>query len=181
MLSLSTSLAVGLIRSKLLKSIAMNDLAASLEHTGRVLRRSSRLLSVSNKTATVASVEHEVSVELTPTPPIPRKRKRDTKDVSQKQVPEVQTPKMSIESKRTRQAPKTKTPVTKAGDEDEFVAEALPSKAKRTRERKPSPVYIIPDVEKKETTFKGRLGASYVRGYLPKLHTMILCVKDMHV
>jgi UV DNA damage endonuclease len=33
---------------------------------------------------------------------------------------------------------------------------------KRKRACKPEPVYIIPDVEKKATTFRGRLGTNYV-------------------
>lgn len=34
-----------------------------------------------------------------------------------------------------------------------------PRKPRKPRETKPEPVYVIPDVEKLETTFKGRLGA----------------------
>ena len=38
-------------------------------------------------------------------------------------------------------------------------SEAPPKKRKRAC--KPEPVYIIPDVEKKATTFRGRLGTNY--------------------
>lgn len=151
---LSNPLAVRLISSTFLKSRAMNDLAASLEHTGsHVLRRSARL-SVSNKAAAVASFEQELSVELSP--PASRKRKHSTKVVSQEQTPEVPTPKPFVESKkRTHKEPKIKKV-----DEDEFVADTSPSKRRKTRERKPSPIYIIPNIETKETSFKGRLGTS---------------------
>ncbi|KAJ7782323.1 UV-endonuclease UvdE-domain-containing protein [Mycena maculata] len=44
-------------------------------------------------------------------------------------------------------------------DADEAVETLEPKKqAKRTRQPKPEPTYIIPDVVRKETTFKGRLG-----------------------
>lgn len=38
-------------------------------------------------------------------------------------------------------------------------AEAPAKKKRKPRAPKPEPIYIIPDVEKKTTTFKGRLGA----------------------
>ena len=35
------------------------------------------------------------------------------------------------------------------------------AKPKRQRKPKPEPVYVIPDVETRETTFRGRLGECY--------------------
>lgn len=56
-------------------------------------------------------------------------------------------------TKRSR-SKRTTSQSTVAGSEE------LPKKRKRAR--KPEPVYVIPDVEKKETTFRGRLGTSFV-------------------
>ncbi|KIM83192.1 hypothetical protein PILCRDRAFT_819416 [Piloderma croceum F 1598] len=53
--------------------------------------------------------------------------------------------------------PKTKKRARKA-KESEDDDESTPKKPRKPRPPKPEPVYVIPDVERKETTFKGRLG-----------------------
>ncbi|KAF9452757.1 UV-endonuclease UvdE [Macrolepiota fuliginosa MF-IS2] len=57
-------------------------------------------------------------------------------------------------SKNRKHRSKKSKGQTNEGDE-EFVLE---NKPRRKRQPKPEPVYIIPDVERKDTTFKGRLG-----------------------
>lgn len=52
---------------------------------------------------------------------------------------------------------KEKVDVEVSEGDEEFV----PEKSRKKRQLKPEPVYIIPDVEHKETTFKGRLGAHF--------------------
>jgi UV DNA damage endonuclease len=42
-----------------------------------------------------------------------------------------------------------------AADDDEVL---IPKKSRKSRPLKPEPVYVIPEVERRETTFKGRLG-----------------------
>ncbi|KXN90978.1 UV-damage endonuclease [Leucoagaricus sp. SymC.cos] len=56
---------------------------------------------------------------------------------------------------RKRKRGKKKIEVQVNEDGEEFVPE---KKLRKKRAPKPEPVYIIPDVERKETTFKGRLG-----------------------
>ena len=49
----------------------------------------------------------------------------------------------------------------KKGPGDSSEDESIPENRLRNRNKrtpKPEPVYIIPDVERKETTFRGRLG-----------------------
>ena len=49
-------------------------------------------------------------------------------------------------------------------DQDE---EFVPDKKPRRRQApKPEPVYVIPDVERKETTFKGRLGSYHLLSFM---------------
>lgn len=63
---------------------------------------------------------------------------------------------------RKKKAISTTEPVEVIGtvDETRQLLEGAPVKVKRKRKVKEEPVYIIPDVEKKATTFKGRLGES---------------------
>ncbi len=44
-------------------------------------------------------------------------------------------------------------------DADQTTVQPSPKKKRKPREPKPDPVYVIPDVEKKTTSFHGRLGA----------------------
>ncbi|KAK7060460.1 hypothetical protein VNI00_001225 [Paramarasmius palmivorus] len=55
--------------------------------------------------------------------------------------------------KKTKKSPKKKGTEDAAAYDD-----ASPKKTRKPRAPKPEPVYIIPDVEKKETRFRGRLG-----------------------
>lgn len=57
-------------------------------------------------------------------------------------------------AKRTRKAKTEPLEPPASGDETAPVE----VKKKRTRKPKEEPVYVIPDVEKKTTTFRGRLG-----------------------
>lgn len=68
------------------------------------------------------------------------------------------SPKKRRKKSNTRQTKPEDTPgegEVDPGDNEGAVAK--PKKKRRVREE---PVYVIPDVEKKETTFKGRLGQS---------------------
>ena len=68
------------------------------------------------------------------------------------------------ESKESEDRVKPKTPRrkkslrTKSGVEEIGEVENKTPKPPRKRQPKPEPVYVIPDVERKTTTFRGRLG-----------------------
>jgi len=47
--------------------------------------------------------------------------------------------------------------------DEEFVTDKKP---RRRQAPKPEPVYVIPDVERKETTFKGRLGSYHLLSFM---------------
>lgn len=59
-----------------------------------------------------------------------------------------------------RPKPRKRVKKSKEVQGDEDGGEAGPPKKRRKRQLKPEPEYIISDVERKETTFKGRLGMS---------------------
>lgn len=128
--------------------------------SGVVLRRSSRLSRIDTVKTTgthlyaVQRREMTVSVEIgneyrdlnTPT------------DVRLDERTEEEHP-LSGEEKRskTRKRKNKSKKVQVAEDGDE----AGPPPKRRKRQPKPEPEYIIPDVERKETTFKGRLGTPH--------------------
>lgn len=60
-------------------------------------------------------------------------------------------------SKRPARSRQSKRHCSRAEDGHNSVEEP-PQRKKRKRNHKPDPVYDIPDVERKETTFHGRLG-----------------------
>lgn len=69
------------------------------------------------------------------------------------------------EDRRTKHAKSRNTPRARKRTSSQVVEntlseEVLPKKRKRACQ--PEPVYVIPDVEKKVTTFKGRLGTTFV-------------------
>jgi len=64
------------------------------------------------------------------------------------------------ETDRIPEPPKTKKRARKA-KESEDGDERTPKKPRKPRLQKPESVYVIPDVQRKETTFKGRLGMSF--------------------
>ena len=82
---------------------------------------------------------------------------------------------MALSHEQVRQGLKTKGKVknkkrslgqidTEVNDQDE---EFVPDKKPRRRQApKPEPVYVIPDVEHKETTFKGRLGSYHLLSFM---------------
>ncbi|KAF9529262.1 UV-endonuclease UvdE-domain-containing protein [Crepidotus variabilis] len=117
--------------------------------SGVVLRRSTRAL-------TVATHSTEVQPPIVPPPPptpkvVSVKRKRTVVEATEivEATSQVSDAEQSPKKKRTKKA---KAVV----DTEEF--QESPSKPKRKRQPKPEPMYVIPDVEKKKTTFKGRLG-----------------------
>jgi len=111
-----------------------------------VLRRSSRLLAVSvgNVEATLATQQY-ASINTRK----PLKRKKDV-NVSPAEV-ESTPPKTK---RRRATSKKTGTDITDSQDYMEN-----PQRSKRKSQPKPEPVYDIPDVEKRETSFRGRLGS----------------------
>lgn len=132
--------------------------SSSINYLSPTLRRSARLLSVSSATALIETYE-EKSVPKA-TAQTSRKRKRT---VPQDVLPEDQDPHRQIERRRGKQSnPKPKQPKV-GGDDEDFVehsSSSKPTKKRKTREPQPSPIFTIPDVVAKETTFKGRLGES---------------------
>ncbi|KAH9485545.1 UV-damage endonuclease [Psilocybe cubensis] len=157
----------------------MNDMTSC-----RVLRRSSRLLSVSNNVATDTPIDAEKPVDRETTSSILQKRKRSVQEASQDQSSGVLAPKTYTGSKkRNLQAPKEQMSVSTANDDDELPSRVGQSKAKRIRERKPSPVYVIPDVQRKETSFRGRLEwvKDLGRKNVQDLLTLIQWNEDNHI
>jgi hypothetical protein len=107
------------------------------------LRRSSRLLavSVSNVETNLASINTRKLL----------KRKKD--DVSPAEVES-----MPLNTKRRRAT--SRKPGTDITDSQDSVKN--PPRSKRKNQPKPEPVYDIPDVEKRETSFRGRLGKEFL-------------------
>lgn len=124
-------------RQGLSSTAKMSELASHSEYTTTTRRRSARLSSIGG--------------DSTPKPtPCPRKRKRlDDDELTE-----------DIQGQRDFQIP------------DPLILELSPKEHRKSRKRKTnevegpelqrnlSPVYIIPDVEKKEINFHGRLGVS---------------------
>lgn len=79
-------------------------------------------------------------------------------------VPEPESDLDSVEDEKvipikpTKRKRKTKQMDSEDSGEPEEVPEQPAKKARKPRAPKTEPVYIIPDVERKETTFRGRLG-----------------------
>lgn len=70
--------------------------------------------------------------------------------------------------KRKKKAGKEASEVVKVDADEEPYDEVEVKKARRPRKPKPEPVYIIQDVERRETKFRGRLGIWwFIRGSLP--------------
>ncbi|KAF9567944.1 UV-endonuclease UvdE [Agrocybe pediades] len=139
----------------------MNDLVVRVEQTTQCLRRSSRLLATSAHTVALASLTPEPE----PTASHTKKRKRKLAVDSETEEGETAREGGTADvqpSPRTRKSANKKTSsvrkVATQVDGDDWVEASSPSKPRKKREPKPEPVYIIPDVARKETTFKGRLG-----------------------
>ncbi len=125
-----------------------------MSQTGIPLRRSARLLTT--------SLETSVSFPaLDPT--LKRKRPVNVVVINSDEG----SSKLAEESVTNRPVKKRKNKATKKLETGDSVSEGTLTQQKRQRKLKPEPVYIIPDVEKKETTFRGRLGAG-----------ILLCVSD---
>lgn len=72
------------------------------------------------------------------------------------------TPKnVAVEGSKSRNTRGARKRTTSQAVENIVTDSEAPPK-KRKRARKPEPVYIIPDVEQKVTTFRGRLGMKHV-------------------
>ncbi len=69
-----------------------------------------------------------------------------------------QEPEESKKRTKKKHGKKRKVEVQTDEDAEDFVPKKKPRKK---RSPKPEPTYIIPEVERKTTTFKGRLGAFY--------------------
>jgi len=76
---------------------------------------------------------------------------------------------LEMSHEQVRQGPKTKRKVKNKKrslgqiDVNDHGEEFVPDKKPRRKQApKPEPVYVIPDVERKETTFRGRLGPNHL-------------------
>ena len=121
--------------------------------TGTPLRRSARLL-------TVSTTKDEIGAETSAQGHLKRKRVAKSQVVNANESVPGSDVASSEESPTKRPAKKRKKMTTKSLETT--VSEEVLAKPKRQRKPKPEPVYIIPDVEKKETTFRGRLGAHII-------------------
>lgn len=128
----------------------------------RILRSSTRI--DEEQVALVMEDESDLTPledEVPKQPPHARRKKATPKMVA---VEDEQVPNVSM----SRGARKRTQIVDNAEDEP-----GVPSN-KRKRACKPEPVYIIPDVEKKQTTFRGRLGIAFAT-YLIFARLTLLC------
>src|SRR5258705_12637897 len=115
-----------------------------MSQTDIPLRRSARLLTT--------SLETSVSFPaLDPT--LKRKRPVNVVVINSDEG----SSKLAEESVTNRPVKKRKNKATKKLETGDSVSEGTLTQQKRQRKLKPEPVFIIPDVEKKETTFRGRL------------------------
>lgn len=137
------------------ESLARHELTTS----SAPRRRSARLMSASS--AQIQTVDHLDEIKKQPARKASKRRKVDDTTIKAQNIP----PAAEITA-----APVTDQP---AQFED---TDAKPLHSKRRRRPKPEPVYIIPDVEKKETSFRGRLGES---NYL--LDLLLVFVSDLSV
>jgi UV DNA damage endonuclease len=126
--------------------------------SGVALRRSSRLSRVDNLKTTgtdlyaVQRREMAVSVEI-------RNEDRDLSPPTNAEFVEPSEEEhLPLGDEKGSTTRKRKKKSTKKVHVVEDGGEAGPPKKRRKPQPKPEPVYEIPDVERKETTFKGRLG-----------------------
>jgi len=116
-----------------------------MSQTGIHLRRSARLLTTSQETS--------VSFPA-PDPILKRKRPVNVVVINKSDVPG-----SDEESSKLAEESVIKRPLKKRKKMETSDSEGTPTQQKRQRKPKSDPVYIIPNVEKKETSFRGRLGA----------------------
>lgn len=155
------------------RSVGSAEIAAAesqqdeVEHT---LSKAKKRRKASKKGAPTEALKEVVGEaeegELTTNATPKKKRKRVSKTESVELADGVDGVGEPSEQVKRRKSKKKKVSTTEAvdvvGTVDEFgeLLEGAPVKVKRKRKAKEEPVYIIPDVEKKTTTFKGRLGQS---------------------
>ncbi|KDR75132.1 hypothetical protein GALMADRAFT_249051 [Galerina marginata CBS 339.88] len=120
----------------------MNGLVSQLNYP---LRRSARLLSVS-------SIQVDANPDLSQSTPttVPRKRRNSERDSNSNPLTDEGHVPLPASKKSTI------NPAARKSDTVKDLTRSVKSKAKSNP--KPDPVYSIPDVEPKETQFKGRLG-----------------------
>ncbi|KAJ3993501.1 UV-endonuclease UvdE-domain-containing protein [Lentinula boryana] len=143
---------------------SMNSPLASPTATLPSQRRSARIHTMTSNTNTQVSVTADAGVIATTT----AKRKRGSKEVVEgaeavilsdlSSLDDVENPppktKKKAGIKKSKRIPKT----VKADVDEEPYEETKLKKARKPRKPKPEPVYDIPDVERRETNFRGRLG-----------------------
>ncbi|KAJ3505624.1 hypothetical protein NLJ89_g7321 [Agrocybe chaxingu] len=139
------------------RAFLMSDgLVSSLNQVGQTLRRSGRLLSAAASTSVQVQETHSGDGPLVSR--ISKRKSVETRGVViEGEAVTVNTTVFdeaaTLELPSPKKKKKSKKKEAFLPDEDEFVGGAAKPKRK-----KPEPVYVIPDIEKKETTFKGRLG-----------------------
>ncbi|CAA7260569.1 unnamed protein product [Cyclocybe aegerita] len=137
----------------------MSDgLVSSLNQVGQTLRRSGRLLSAA---ASSVQVQETYSADGPLVSRVSKRKRVETRGVvvegeaiTVNATAFDEAAALELPSPKKKRSKKAKASPQNEGDE--FVEGA--AKPKRKRAPIPEPVYVIPDVEKKETTFKGRLG-----------------------
>ncbi|TFK26515.1 UV-endonuclease UvdE [Coprinopsis marcescibilis] len=124
-----------------------------VETEGRVLRRSSRVAITTSSLTTVQAVSETIIPAVAPsTGTSSSVRVEGPTEISVDPPAKVVT----AAKKKARKINPPQSPQLDAGRADELTEE--PKQKKRKRQVKEEPVYVIADVEKKETSFQGRLG-----------------------
>lgn len=127
------------------------------------LRRSTRVQSMSTSVARTAVIQETQNTLISDV-------QATVSTETQIEIQETSRPKR----RRKSSSGKTKPEVTTGGAEEAAAGDDDATvKPKKRRRVKEEPVYIIPDVEKKETTFKGRLGESNSFRILPPTRLLI--------
>ncbi|GAA5880404.1 hypothetical protein JCM3774_006437 [Rhodotorula dairenensis] len=108
------------------------------------------------------------SLSPVPTTPPPAARRPDVKDPDY-------TATEAVPAKQSA------SPGAGASTADGEETDVKPAKKKRTRKPKEPEVYVIPDVERKETTFQGRLGYACLNTILRKEKPPVFCSRTCRI
>ncbi|KAH8834928.1 UV-endonuclease UvdE-domain-containing protein [Flagelloscypha sp. PMI_526] len=130
-------------RMRLLHTLLSPSISRSVMSSAQLLRRSARALGQVVSTS------------------MPKRKREQNPDVAT--PPAEQAPEEEEEEAPVRKKRKGKATIQAVKDMDSPIPKA---KVPRKRLPKPEPVYVIPDVERRTTTFKGRLGYACINTIL---------------
>ncbi|EGO00170.1 hypothetical protein SERLA73DRAFT_107167 [Serpula lacrymans var. lacrymans S7.3] len=188
--SMRSSPSEDLEREAITQSAADAISSAILEkRTLRPRRETSRIIAPTQNTNEALESDLTPIESKTPlSPPTKSRQKTRRKDKFRHENEEVEVEALKIKAKSKKSKSKSKGKKHKVSqaedDASSFVEEGPPKKKRKTRQPKPEPVYVIPDVEKKSTSFKGRLGYACLNTILRNkkpVHEAIFCSRTCRI